>query len=275
VTLTKVPAQATSGTGWVWDTNGYVRVTSTNVTLSGLDIAGSVIGKDGLVVKNSLIRCTGEHSWCLTLGTGSTVMDTEIGGGANGTTWQDAVAIYASGSTSAPDTIQRVNIHHTIHGPHIDGNTLMVDSYCHDVPMSDPVIKQDGSTSTSDHTECVFISTGHNITIRHNTFGTNCGNSACFFVQDYDNDAQGVGELIIENNKFLANSRNGSEPSYGISVENKDIKGTVTVRDNVYSRSPWTVGPMNVPAGWSTVTGNKYTDGTSADADAMYGPKLY
>jgi hypothetical protein len=275
VTLTKVPSQATSGNGWVWDSGGYVRLTATNVTVSGLDIDGSVIGKDGMTIKNSYIRCTGEHSWCLTLGTGSTVVDTEIGGGANGTTWQDAVAVYASGTVTAPDTILRVNIHHTIHGPHIDGNTLMADAYCHDVPMSDPVTKQDGSISTSDHTECIFISTGHNITIRHNTFGINCGNSACLFVQDYDNDAQGVGELHIEYNKFLANSRNGSEPSYGASVENKDIKGNVYVQNNVFSKSPWTVGPMNVPASWSTVNGNTYTDGSSADAAAIFGPKIY
>ena len=68
-TLTQVPAQATSGTGWRWDGNHTVVVTAPNTTITGLDINGSLTNTyPGVTIKNTRIRCTNENNWCLTLG---------------------------------------------------------------------------------------------------------------------------------------------------------------------------------------------------------------
>src|SRR6266567_3617066 len=41
-TLINVPAQATSGTGWSWDSQGWVNVTGVGATVSGLNVAGDI-----------------------------------------------------------------------------------------------------------------------------------------------------------------------------------------------------------------------------------------
>jgi parallel beta helix pectate lyase-like protein len=60
--LTKVPGQATSGPGWVWEKD-YLRVNGNGARLTGLDVSGSVevYGSD-VTISNSRITATGE-SW--------------------------------------------------------------------------------------------------------------------------------------------------------------------------------------------------------------------
>lgn len=255
--LTKVPSQATSGAGWTWNTGGWIQA-SNGATITNLDVAGSLQGGTGLTVKNTLIRCTNENSFCLT-GSSLTVTDTSIGGGADGTTCQHAPAIWTAGTSTVPSLIQRVNMGYVVHGPHIDGDTLMVDSYVHDLP--------DGTSCaghTGDHTDGVFISTGQGITIRHDSFVG--GNTANLFVQDYGNTPEGVGNLLIENSLFTNNhyAANG-DSSFGVDIENKDIKGPITVRNNTFKLLPccWTIGPGQAPPG-SVVTGNVNDDGSPA-----------
>lgn len=257
VVLTQVPGHATSGQGWVWQANASeVRATASGV-ISGLDIAGgfNANGHANVTLQNSRVRLNGvgKGEAGVILSTGCVLTDCEIGGGSNGATMMGGLAAYSRGTQAAPNVISRCNIHHAIHGPHLDGDTLMADCWVHDLPMGQAPFQ-------SDHTDGVFVSTGWRITIRHNSFSH--GNNACVFVDDYDGDAQGVGDFIVEGNLFTAVVVNGQQSSFGVSVANLDIKGPITVRGNTFTRAGWQVGPGQAPAG-TTQSGNVYLDGTS------------
>jgi len=72
-----------------------------------------------------------------------------------------------------------------------------------------------------------------------------------------------VGEFVVERNLFVNVDRNGQVASWGVGIENKGIDGPITVRDNTFTKSTWTVGPISAPPG-SSVTANVYEDGSSA-----------
>lgn len=60
VTLTQVPADATSGTGWLWDaTPQYIQITSADAVVSGLAVAGGCLVKAaGVTVENCTFSAT-------------------------------------------------------------------------------------------------------------------------------------------------------------------------------------------------------------------------
>jgi hypothetical protein len=267
VVLKQVPAQVSSGAGWHWDGRAVV-IDADHVTLNGLDITGPVSNQhDYLTVTNTRIRCVGENDWCITLGSNSTISDTEIGGGANGSTYLHAIGVYTGGPNNL---IQRVNIHHTIHGMRVDNGTTIRDSYIHDMPMGDPVRDlATGQTNTDDHTDAIMVTGAPTnelapIVLDHNRIES--GNTANFFVQrDVTDTSKRIPNLLIQNNLFLNVHRNGQDSSFGIDIENKGIGGTITITNNTFNKSSWTVGPIQAPAS-ATTTGNTYTDGTPVTA---------
>jgi hypothetical protein len=258
--LIAVPGDRKSGPGWRW--NGVaVQVTGADTTLAGLDINGAVRNSySGLVVRDTRIRCTNENDWCVSLGAHSLVMDTEIGGGANGMTYGHAIGLWSGGS-EAGNVIERVNIHHLIGDLRIDGGTTVADSYIHDLVMGDPVVDlATGAVSTDNHSGGLMTTRGSNTVIRHNRFEG--GNTANLFVQrDVTDTTQRIGSYLIENNLFVNVHKNDSDSSFGIDIEDKGIVGPIVARNNTFTRLGWTVGPVSLPPG-STATGNVYTDGT-------------
>jgi hypothetical protein len=280
--LKRVPEDVRSGPGWTSNASGTVTVTGNNAVLSDLDINGSVQGAsryDGLKITDTRIRCVGEESWCLALGNNSTVTDTDIGGLANGTSFSYAAGIWSGPSDNARNVIQRVNAHHLTRAIELNGNTDVLDNYLHDFPMGDPVYRASCSCMYDGaHSSNMFISKGWHILIRHNSFSY--GNSANVFVQDYNNDAAGVGDITFDHNLFTALTHLGQKSAYGIGFENKDVKGPVVVTNNVFSKSGWNAAPAELPKNAATPrtvtsSGNVFTDGTSAEASFLYKPVLY
>lgn len=256
-TLVKVPTEQTSGTGWRWD-GARVVVTADNAVLSGLDVNGPVYNpRSGVTIKNSWIRCTGERDWCVELGTGSTLTDTEIGGGANGSTFQGSIGVLSGywASGQARNLVQRVNIHHTVHGMRVDGDTTVVDSYLHDFPMGE------AGWETA-HTDGIMCTAGANVTIRHNRFET--GNTAPFFVQWQTGNVR-ISGYLVEGNYFLGVAKNGQLSSYGVMFENKGIAATPTIRDNTFGGT-FQAGHILAPRG-SSVTSNATTSGSPASVE--------
>jgi len=262
-TLTQVPAQATSGTGWRWDGNHTVVVTAPNTTITGLDINGSLTNTyPGVTIKNTRIRCTNENNWCLTLGgPNATVTDTDIGGGANGTTYMHGIGVL-SGGTNLNNLIQRVNIHHTIHGARIDGGTTVTDSYIHDLPMGDPVYNNaTGTYSTTDHTDGIMSTGGNGTLITHNR--VECGNTSTMFVQ-WESDQPQISSFTIQNNLFVNISKNNQVSSQGVAFEDKGIANPagITIKNNTFTPG-WQVAAIEAPTG-SNVTGNVFTNTSPA-----------
>jgi hypothetical protein len=269
-TLKRVPQDVTSATqaggtntGWTWDGNG-IKVTAKGAVLANLDVSGGVSQEqDAMQITAVRFRCTNIDggNFCGALGADSTMTDSEIGGGADGHTFINSQGFWVGGS-SAHNVIRRVEIHHIVHGLHIDGGTTVEDSYIHDMPAGDKAGNDPGTA----HTDGVFVSTGSNMVFRHDTFA-NAANNCELFVQDYDNTAEGVSNLSVLSSLFIPTNRNGQQSSFGAGIENKDIKGpaTIHVRDNVFGKG-FQVTPIEAPTG-ADVVNNKNTDGSPAAVD--------
>jgi hypothetical protein len=267
VALERVPQDVTSGPGWVWRTVGGVGVldvTSSGAVLDGLDIQGPVYNNGGtdartalkLTITRSLIRCIGENNFCLTLGPGSVATDVEVGGGADGKTFIGTLGVLTGNWTKAQalTTITRMNLHHVVQGFRQDGDSLIQDSYVHDMTMGD-------APAPDGHSECVFVSAGANNSLVHNTMSH--GNSAVIFVQHGGSPNPLISNLVIRQNRLIAVLHNGQNSTWGVTIENKGIGSNIQVTDNVFDKTGWGAGPGQAPPG-STTTGNKYTDGTTA-----------
>jgi hypothetical protein len=269
-TLKRVPQDVTSAaqagggnTGWTWDGNG-IKVTQVGAVLSNLDVAGGVSQEqDSMQVSRVRFRCTNIDggNFCGALGANSTMTDSEIGGGVDGHTFINSQGFWVGGST-AKNVLTRLEVHHIVHGLHIDGGTTLEDSYIHDMPAGDKAGNDPGTA----HTDGVFVSTGGNMIFRHDTFA-NAANNCELFVQDYDGTAEGVHDLAVLGSLFIPTNRNGQQSSFGAGIENKDIKGpaTIHVRDNVFGKG-FQVTPIEVPTG-ADVANNKFTDGSAAAID--------
>lgn len=272
VMLKRVPQDVTSAaqagganTGWTWDAAaGSIRITAAGATISAVDVSGGIVTstiRPNMTVADTRIRCTAIDSgaFCGALGANSTMRDSEIGGGADGKTYINSQGFWV-GDSSANNVISRVDIHHIVHGLHVDGGTTLEDSYIHDMPAGDHA----GNDGGNGHSDGIFVSTGGHMTFRHNTFDQ-AANNCSIFVQDYDGTAEGIYDLTVRSSLFISTRRNGQASSFGVGIENKAITGadTIHVLDNVFSRG-WEVAPIEAPVG-SQVSGNSYVDGGAAD----------
>lgn len=255
--LVSVPDQQTSGDGWRWDGQKVV-VTRNGARLSRLDIHGAVLNeRRGVVIRNSRIRCTNEDYWCVTLGTGSTLRDSEVGGGEDGTTFQPSIGILSGqyDSREEENTILRVEVHHTVHGMRIDGDTTVRDSYLHDFPMGDPGWE-------SAHSDGIMCTAGTNVVIDHNTLSG--GNTAPFFVQWLDGNVP-IGTYRIRHNLFVGVERNGQLSTYGIQFTDGGIQGTPVIRGNRFT-GPFQAGHILAPRS-AVVTDNLTVKGRRASVE--------
>ena len=280
VTLKRVPQDITTAaqagganTGWSW-TNGYLNISSSNAVIDGIEVNGVVYNNNdsgvnnylsGVTIRNSYIRGTGAtDGWCVELGPGSTVIDTEIGGGSSGSTWVGCIGILVGNYSKsvAQSTITRANIHDTEHGMRIDGNATVQDSYIHDFLMNDD----------SNHTDGIMITAGGNINILHNRISH--GNTSTFFVQ-WQTGNVNIGTMNIEDTFFEGIvDPTGTVSSYGIDIENKGIVGKITVKNNVFTaQNTWgnrgsTAAAVLIPqsigsAAMGVVCGNVYKGTTN------------
>lgn len=246
-TMRTVPGQLTSGPGWTW-TGSALKLTGGNVTLNGLDINGPVQGSfSNVTIQNSHIRCTGETQWCISLGDHNKLINDEIGGGANGSTFVSAIGVWSGGSGSN-NIINGVDIHNTSDGLRIDGGTTLMDSYVHNLVMGD-------SVAAGAHSDGVQSTGGSNVTISNNRFesGTNCN----VFMQWLSGNPA-ITNYTVTGNTFTAGNRNGLQTSYGVCGYSPDVSG-VSITNNTFGYG-FQVGPFTAPSG-SNISGNKYTDG--------------
>jgi len=247
--LTRVPADRTSGDGWAWNKYGWVQVTAANARLSGLDIDGSLHSTvSGVTITDTRIRCTGENDWCLSIGSHTTVTDTEIGGQSDGHSFGKAAGVLSVGS-DAGNLLQRLNVHNTSDGLRLDGGTRLADSWVHDLIMGDPA-------DPGAHSDGVQSTGGGNVVIEGNRFET--GNNCNVFVQWLAGQPP-VTEYTVTGNYFGSGNRNGQQTSYGVCIYGSNVDGPVTVTGNVFSRG-WQVGAATVPPA-AVVSGNRYADG--------------
>ncbi|SOD70299.1 parallel beta helix pectate lyase-like protein [Jatrophihabitans sp. GAS493] len=240
--LSSFPTAATTGpSGVLTVRKGNVSIPS-GATLSNVDVSGQVSMGVGSKLINSRVRCIGEPNWCLALDSNDTVTDVEVGGGANGVTFNPAIGVYTGGPKNV---LTGMNIHHTSDGMRVDGGTTLQDSIIHDLIINQiPGVHSDGIQMTQAQYPTV---------INHNsiTGGTYCA----IFAED-----NGTQTLTVTNNLLMADLvPNVSLSDYGLTVPNQS--GHVTLTGNVFD-TKWEIGPYNVPSG-STKSGNTDLTGKS------------
>lgn len=288
-TLTAVPGQATSGTGWHWDSaNNSIRIDTAGVTLTGLDIAGGVVNQINTGTPFNATDCrfrlTGwaDGSVGVPLPPGCTLTRCEIGGGADGQTWVRSLLLSAYGTAANPIVLDHCHIHHGLHGVHHGGYFTCKYSWIHDESMGQSY--NGGATpNPNDHSDGFFWDHGHFVTIQHNVIAG--GNQAGFFGQNYAHTADGSGDIVIDSNWFLTDLTRqgqpyGGPPNYGLDIENKMINGPITITNNTFDKGPWGQGCAAVPQDGSNgqkiiVSGNQFMDGTSADSSIARTPVIY
>jgi hypothetical protein len=144
--LTNVPQQATSGTGWAWNAaDSAVYVTQCGVTLSGLNINGSLFIRQGngtasastpcvTLAKSKINGYVDTTDACLTTRCGPLVMTDDEVDTSQGATWQvNGATINVDRANVLYDNFYewRVN-NHGGNGPdHCDGNCEIHDSWEH------------------------------------------------------------------------------------------------------------------------------------------------
>jgi hypothetical protein len=229
--------------------SGNYTISQSNVTVSGLDIQGKLdITGSGVTVVNSRVRCINENDWCVTLlGNNDVLSHVDIGGQADGHTYGHGIGVWSGNPGSQ---LLNLNVHHTIHGMRVDGNTLVADSWIHELPMGDPPYQ-------TDHTDGSMTTGGANITFRHNRIEG--GNTAPLFFQ-YSSGNDPISNVSIVNNLILNVAKNGEVSSYGIGVGSAGTTGYFGVTNNVFGYG-WQVGPISSSYSGLTKSGNTYTDG--------------
>jgi hypothetical protein len=161
--------------------------------ISGLDVHGKVIiNANNVTLKNSIVRgpaaggCSNGAA-IETHGTGIVIQDVEVLM-ENPTACLDGIWTFNSSVT-----ILRANIHGGVDGVKADSNTLIQDSYIHDMQWfaSDP--NQGGGETHNDGVQ-VYPPGGRDVTFRHNTIDMSATRNANSAIQAADYN------MRVENN---------------------------------------------------------------------------
>jgi hypothetical protein len=209
-------------------------VIKTAGTYSNLDISGALdIEADHVTVSNARIRGEGGDGGCL-CGSYDMLVDAELGGGANGTTYTGVGSgLYSGGNQSTHNVIQRVNIHHTDDGFRLDGGTIVEDSYVHDL----------SSGLNGSHSDDSQSCEGTYFSFIHNTFLG--GNNDPIFLQGGDcgsNDAFFLDHVLVDHNLLTSLHEPDNISGYGISIGRGR---NITITNNHFDRG-WQVASIGI-----------------------------
>jgi hypothetical protein len=202
-------------------------VTKNGAVIDTKDISGGLeIEANNVTVKRTRVRC-GDGN-CITIHndkTGTVIQDTEVGGGANGTTDTGVgvgIVVAANGTKSASTTrIDRVNVHHTTDGLRSDGNLTVTNSYIHD-PDPAPGLHGDGSQTTG----------WSNMVFRNNVIIGGL-NSAIFLNQESPNPS--ISNVVVDGNLLEGTKKNAQDfTSFPLYVNGGC--SNVTVTNNAFNR---------------------------------------
>jgi len=163
--LTGFPGPATTGvpTGTMLQNSGGLVVTTDGAVLDGLDIDGCVdVKADDVTIRRSRIACARPTTAVRLYDgyAGLTLEDVEI----------DGRGMVSKAVGFAHYTLRRVDIHDVIDGPRLGDETIVEDSYVHDL------VRTEGS-----HNDALQITGGTDIVIRDNTLAAFSEQTGDFF----------------------------------------------------------------------------------------------
>ena len=229
------PGSANTGvpTGSALEASSATTVSRAGAVLEGLDVRGCLtITASDVTVRRSRIRCGSEYP-------------VRVSGGARGVLLED-VEIDGMGSPSTTAvggdgfTVRRADIHDVGDGPRMGDNTVLEDSWIHDL-----------AAGGGSHNDGVQSTGGRNIVIRNNRIENPDQQTSCVLIGA---DLGDIDNVLVEGN--LLNGGNytvyaGSDPGYR--ATNIRIVGNRFGRDFVF-------GPKSVSGSGITWSGNVWAD---------------
>lgn len=257
-TLISVPGQATSGTGWHYDSRGWIAVDGDGAVLDGISTTASIdVTASNVTIKNSRIVVSGE-TWGIALrhAKNVTIQSSEIAGPAQLGSKRLMVGIKDIYSDSTGLRILGNDIWNTGTGVQVDCG-LIQDNFIHDLGYTsgDHV---NGTTSNGGSTQLV---------IRHNTvFNPHSQTDAISLFQDFSAQSN----RIIDNNLMAG----GGYTLYAGANPGKESTATnISVTNNRFSRMYYPNGGSYGPAtAYRSGGGNVWSGNIWDDSGAPVNP---
>jgi hypothetical protein len=237
--------------------SGSVTVTTNGAVIENLDIKGQIIiNANNVTVRNVRVTSNGEK-YLITIATGRSgivIEDAELNGRR----------ITTHGIVGGGYTARRVNMYAVGDGFRAGSNTLIEDSWVHD-------LGHDGAHEASPHFDAVQSIGGTNITIRNNRLeGPWRGQTSAILMMPYTGL---LGDVLIENNKLSGGTFTlfvllpGEGTWGGGASAPYDPARPVTVRNNTFVYDSAAYGPLSdskipmKPQPYLVFDGNVYDTG--------------
>ena len=237
--------------------SGSVTVTTNGAVIENLDIKGMItINANNVTVRNVRVTSNGEK-YLINIATGrsgTVIEDVELNGRR----------ITTHGIVGSGYTARRVNMYAVGDGFRAGSNTLIEDSWVHD-------LGHDGAHEASPHFDAVQSIGGTNITIRNNRLeGPWRGQTSAILMMPY---VGLLGDVLIENNKLSGGTFTlfvllpGEGTWGGGASAPYDPARPVTVRNNTFVNGSAGYGPLSdskvpmKPQPYLVFDGNVYDTG--------------
>jgi hypothetical protein len=236
-------------TGTVLATHvGDLRVEQAGAVIDGLDVQGGVdIHADGVTLRRTRVQCTGSRAWCIQLASGVRgvrIEDAEVGGGADGITFNASAAgilLSATADSLSPNTVARTHVHHVGDGLSLEGNSTVEASWVHTLARHSSV-------------QAAQSVGGDNLVLRGNTL--ECGLGGCVLLERIGGGPP-IARVLIAGN-WLLGTEDGSAKSWTGIATSAGIS-EIEVVNNRFNRS-FELGAGVRGSPWTTWTGNTYVD---------------
>lgn len=207
---------------------------------------------NNVTISNSRVMCSADNCVNEVAGSNLTVSHTEIGPDSGYANVNGARGINGGQGL----IVAAVHIHNTVDGIWPGSNSVIADSFIHNLDITNDGAHSDGIQSSGGTS---------NVVVHHNRIEG--GNTSDLLVQKIDGLDNG---WIIDGNMLLGISAPAGVTSYAVGFDaqacpNLDCRFT----NNVLNRT-WEVGTSYVPTNWTAASwfGNTFTDGTTAPVPA-------
>jgi hypothetical protein len=245
--LKTVPGQVSSGTGWHFDSRGWVQVDGAGAVLSGLNIPYNInVTAPNVTIKDVQVTTSGQPGISLRHTVGATVEDSTITG-VNATTGRMLAGVKDMYGDSTGLQVLRDNISWNETGVQLESG-LVADSYIHNTGFL-----------AGDHVNGVTSNGGVTalLTISHNTI----------FIDRSQTDAIGLfDDFGVQANRVITGNllAGGGYPIYGGQNPGTPIPTGIRVTNNKIATIYYPKGGAYGPAAAynSAGTGNTWTTNT-------------
>lgn len=257
----------TSGTNWAYDSRyGFIRINGP-VTFTDMYIDADIYNPLWYAITATRCRMPGNLAYTkiLQIGDGSVITDCEIGGQVGGSTYAAENGIDMPDDPATQIQVLRCNIHHVVHGLHMNGNAILKDSFIHDMCQGQP-----GFTDPVAHCNPIFSGNGSNMIVQRNRF-YRCGNTSGGGFWQANQAGTQIGPLTYTGNYVGGVDSLGCSVGMAIDDHVGDTNnGPFIVTNNVFEPG-WDVAPIfGVTLAGSTITGNTLLDGTPIGNGGTY-----